>query len=98
MPGRPRPQALPRRAHSWQAGDGEWVTLDEFRATAHSGSYCALLGCDSWQARAGCFNIEDARCSMQHQTGVAGCCVFAGQLAGVWHNANSCLGRHLQRG
>ena len=42
-------QVLPRRAHSWEAGSGDWVTLDDFARVAHSDPYCALLGCESWQ-------------------------------------------------
>ena len=46
-------QALPRRAHSWEAGSGDWVTLDDFARAAHSDPYCALLGCESWQVSTG---------------------------------------------
>ncbi len=42
---------LPARAHSWEAGAGEWVTLDEFAAVAHSGSFRPLLDCERWRAR-----------------------------------------------
>ena len=42
-------QVLPGRAHSWEAGSGDWVTLDDFARVAHSDPYRALLGCESWQ-------------------------------------------------
>ncbi|KAK9828369.1 hypothetical protein WJX81_000058 [Elliptochloris bilobata] len=42
-------QVLPRRAHGWEAGAGEWVTLEDFARVAHSDPYRALLGCESWQ-------------------------------------------------
>lgn len=52
------PQALPQRAHSWEAGAGDWVALEDFARTAHSGSYRPMLCCESWQVRSAAWVMD----------------------------------------
>ena len=63
-------QVLPRRAHSWEAGSGDWVTLDDFARVAHSDPYCALLCCESWQVSIGAPPKRTDRLCVS-----TGCCV-----------------------